>query len=75
MQVIHPRCCGLEVHQKSVAACVLACQENGRKHKEVRTFGTWTQDLQRLAAWNLVAKRGGNMDQFPALQPLASRAG
>ena len=51
MNVIHPRCCGLDVHQKTVAACVLVCQEAGKKHKEVRTFGTWTQDLQRLADW------------------------
>jgi transposase len=51
MDVIHPRCCGLDVHQKTVAACVLVCQEEGKKSKEVRTFGTWTQDLQRLADW------------------------
>jgi transposase len=51
MEVIHPRCCGLDVHQKTVAACVRVCQEDGQKHKEVRTFGTWTQDLQRLADW------------------------
>lgn len=51
MNVIHPRCCGLDVHQKTVAACILVCQEGGKKHKEVRTFGTWTQDLQRLADW------------------------
>lgn len=51
MNVIHPRCCGLDVHQKTVAACVQVCREDGKKHKEVQTFGTWTQDLQRLADW------------------------
>jgi transposase len=51
MDVIYPRCCGLDVHQKTVAACVRVCQEDSQKHKEVRTFGTWTQDLQRLADW------------------------
>jgi len=51
MNVIHRRCCGLDVHQKTVAACVLVCLEDGKKHKEVRTFGTWTQDLERLADW------------------------
>jgi transposase len=51
MNVMHPRCCGLDVHQKTVAACVLVCQEDGKKSKGVRTFGTWTQDLQRLANW------------------------
>ena len=51
MDVIHPRCCGLDVHQKTVAACVLVCEEDGKKLKEVRTFGTWTQDLCHLAEW------------------------
>lgn len=51
MNVIHPRCCGLDVHQKTVAACILVCQEDGKKRREVRTFGTWTQGLQRLADW------------------------
>lgn len=49
--MIHPRCCGLDVHQKTVSACVLVCQEDSKKHHEVRTFGTWTPDLQRLADW------------------------
>src|SRR5574341_1392110 len=30
---------------------VLVCQGDDWKHKQVRTFGTWTQDLQRLADW------------------------
>jgi transposase len=46
MEVVHPRCAGLDVHKKTVVACVLV---PGRK--EVRTFGTMTDELLRLADW------------------------
>ena len=46
MQVVHERCCGLDVHKKTVVACVLT--SSGR---EVRTFGTVTRELLRLADW------------------------
>ncbi len=56
MDVLHSRCCGLDVHQKTVAACILVCEKSGRKNKEVCTFGTWTKDLERLAKWLSVRK-------------------
>src|SRR5215472_4262662 len=46
MQVVHERCCGLDIHKKTVVACVLTTE--GR---EVRTFGTMTRELLRLADW------------------------
>ncbi len=46
MEVVHPRCSGLDVHKKTVVACVLV---PGRK--EVRTFGTVTAELLRLGDW------------------------
>jgi len=46
MQVVHERCCGLDVHKKTVVACVLTTE--GR---EVRTFGIMTRELLRLADW------------------------
>jgi len=46
MEVVHPRCSGLDVHKKSVVACVMV---PGRK--EVRTFGTVTAELLRLGDW------------------------
>ena len=51
MQVVHARCAGLDVHKKSVYACVLCCQPDGRKKHEIRTFGTMTADLLKLADW------------------------
>lgn len=46
MQVVHERCCGLDVHKKTVVACVMTPEG-----KEVRTFGTMTTDLLALVDW------------------------
>lgn len=46
MEVVHSICCGLDVHAKTVVACLLA--ENGR---EFRTFSTMTDDLIKLREW------------------------
>jgi len=46
MQVVHERCCGLDVHKRVVVACVLAGQE-----RTIRSFGTLTEDLEALADW------------------------
>ncbi len=51
MQVVHERCCGLDVHKKMVVACLLTPGESGRTTKEVRTFSTVTRDLLALADW------------------------
>jgi len=51
MQVVYPCCCGLDVHKKSVTACVLWAGDGGRSRKEKRSFGTFTRDLLRLADW------------------------
>jgi len=39
MQVVYARCAGLDVHQKTVVACVLTSTETGTATQEVRTFG------------------------------------
>ncbi len=40
------RCCGLDVHKATVAACVRLPGLKGKRTQEVRTFGTMTEDLQ-----------------------------
>ncbi|PSR21928.1 MAG: IS110 family transposase [Sulfobacillus acidophilus] len=50
MDVVFPRCAGLDVHKKSVVACV-AIRGGGTVSKEVRTFGTTTRQLHALRAW------------------------
>lgn len=51
MEVIYSRCCGLDVHKKSVSACVIISFPDQAPEKEVRSFGTMTDDLEALAAW------------------------
>jgi transposase len=51
MQVVHARCCGLDVHKRSVVACVLLTAEDGTVQRHLRTFGTMTADLLGLSDW------------------------
>lgn len=51
MQVVYPRCCGLDIHKKSIVACVLLTDSDGTLHRFVRTFGTMTADLLGLDDW------------------------
>ena len=50
MEVLHSRCCGLDVHKKSISACVMI-REHGRLEKLERRFGTFTGELGDMAAW------------------------
>jgi transposase len=51
MQVVHGRYCGLDIHKKTVVACMLLTNEQGHVQREIRTFGTMTADLLALADW------------------------
>jgi transposase len=42
MDVVHERCAGLDVHQKTVVACRIYPNESGSKVKEIATFETMT---------------------------------
>lgn len=46
MEVLHERCCGLDVHKKSITACIIT-----PKGKEIRTFATMTRNLIELVDW------------------------
>ena len=46
MDVVYDRCCGLDVHKKSITACVMT-----PKGKEIQTFGTMTHNLIQLIDW------------------------
>lgn len=46
MEVIHPCCCGLDVHAKTVVACMI---KPGKK--QTRSFSTMTDDLLVLSDW------------------------
>jgi len=51
MDVIYQRCAGLDVHKKTVMACVRVLGKDGRANKRVREFGTMTDDLKNLRRW------------------------
>jgi len=51
LQVIHERCAGLDVHKKTVVACVLVTEQDGQVRQEVRTFGTTTGEILAMAEW------------------------
>ena len=49
MEVMHPRCAGIDLGKDALVACV---RIHGRPvQQEVRTFGTTTRELLALAAW------------------------
>ena len=50
MDVIYPRCAGLDVHKQTVVACARLSAEGAAK-QEVRTFATTTSGLLALADW------------------------
>lgn len=51
MDPIIERCCGLDVHQAMVVACVLVGAAHQKSRKESRTFGTKTRELMALRDW------------------------
>lgn len=53
IRIVHPICCGLDVHKESVSACVLFPDSNGEEQCEVKVFGTFTDDLRCLREWLL----------------------
>ena len=50
MEILHPRCCGIDVHKESVVACV-RIQDGPRARTEIRRFGTTTTELLELHRW------------------------
>lgn len=46
MEIVSEFVCGMDVHKKSITACIVT-----PKKKEVRTFGTMTDDLLELVDW------------------------
>lgn len=52
MKTLYRRCAGIDVHKKSISVCVRQ-RVAGKKETEMEeaVFGTFTQDLERLAEW------------------------
>jgi transposase len=53
MESVYQRCCGLDIHKKTVVACRLGPGSGSGPEKEIKTFGTMTEDLLELSDWLL----------------------
>lgn len=53
MEVVYPRCAGLDVHKKTVVACAITPDAQGGWRKEIQTFSTMTVELLKLSDWLL----------------------
>ena len=51
MEVLYPRCSGIDVHKRFLVACLNTVQPNGQRHKELRQFSTMTNELLGLKEW------------------------
>ena len=50
MEEMLERCCGLDVHRDTITACVMVGYGR-QKRKEIKTFLTFTSDIEELAKW------------------------
>ena len=46
MEITYERCCGMDVHKKTVVACVITPES-----RQTRTFSTMTAELLKLSDW------------------------
>ncbi len=51
MEVLFPRCAGVDVQKRTVVACRIVLTDDGEWRRETRTSGTTTADLLRLSDW------------------------
>ena len=47
MEVVYGRCCGIDVHKKTIVACLIT----GQQKRVMRTYGTTTRELRELVEW------------------------
>ena len=55
MEVVHERCCGVDVHKQFITACRIVPGATGKATKEIETFRTMPADLERFRDWLLAA--------------------
>lgn len=50
MEELLDKCCGIDVHQESLTACIM--KGSGKsKYREIREFSTFTDGIQALGSW------------------------
>jgi len=53
ISLVHPVCCGIDVHKKSVSACLMFNDAKGQESSIVQEFDTFTDSLMELRDWLL----------------------
>jgi len=51
METLIKRCCGLDVHQATVVACLRIARPGKKVSREIRSFATTTAGLLELRDW------------------------
>ena len=51
MSIVHRCCAALDVHKESVTVCVRTGVSRREHTLETAQFGTFTEDLEKLAEW------------------------
>lgn len=51
MEVLYPRCAGIDVHKETAMVCVLTPGPSADPRKEIRQFATTTGELRKLVHW------------------------
>lgn len=51
LKIVYPVCCGMDVHQSFVVACIASTNDHGVTTHKSKRFSTFTGDLRRCAAW------------------------
>ncbi len=51
LSVVHPNCCGLDVHKKVIVACMVLIDASGNETTHIEEFGTFTDELEGLRSW------------------------
>jgi transposase len=51
MEVVYPRCSGIDVHKRFLVACLSIVEGNGQRRKELRECSTMTGEVLGLKDW------------------------
>ena len=51
VQIIHPICCGIDVHKKEISACLITVDTDGNEKYEIKKFSTFTDELIKFKNW------------------------
>jgi transposase len=51
MEILYSNCAGLDVHKKTIKVCVLSHTSTGQHPKDIRTYGTTTEEILAMGDW------------------------